>query len=114
VIVALDLERDGDPVARVDDAGVLSGPLENSRALGRETPQQESRVLVAAVLRPEEGEDGKLEVVGLALEQGTDPVELPVRKAERAMKRQGGALRDRGQDDSSTLTTLHDPTTADR
>jgi hypothetical protein len=44
-------------------------------------------VLVAAVLRPEEREDGELEVVRLALEQLADTVELPVRETERPMER---------------------------
>jgi hypothetical protein len=44
-------------------------------------------VLVAAVLRPEEREDGELEVVRLALEERADPVELPVREAEGAVER---------------------------
>jgi hypothetical protein len=44
-------------------------------------------VLVAAVLRPEEREDGKLEVVRLALEQLADMVELLVPEAEGPMQR---------------------------
>jgi hypothetical protein len=44
-------------------------------------------VLVAAVLRPEQREDGELEVVGLALEQLADTVELPVGQTEGAMER---------------------------
>jgi hypothetical protein len=51
-------------------------------------------VLVAAVLRPEEREDGELEVVGRALEQFPDTVELPVREAECPME---WLLRDRAQ-----------------
>jgi hypothetical protein len=39
-------------------------------------------VLVAAVLGPEEGKNGELEVVRLALEQVDDPGELLVRQAE--------------------------------
>jgi hypothetical protein len=44
-------------------------------------------MLVAAVLRPEQGEDRQLEVVRLATEQVDDAVELPVRESERAMNR---------------------------
>jgi hypothetical protein len=44
-------------------------------------------VLVAAVLRPEEREDGELEVVRLALEQLADTVELPVGETERPVER---------------------------
>jgi hypothetical protein len=51
-------------------------------------------VLVAAVLRPEQREDGQLEVVGVAAEQLPDTIELPIREAESAMKR---LFRDRRQ-----------------
>ena len=44
-------------------------------------------MLVAAVLRPEQREDGELEVVGLPLEETDDAIELPVRQAELAMER---------------------------
>jgi hypothetical protein len=44
-------------------------------------------VLVAAVLRPEQREDGELEVVRRALEQLADTVELPVCETERAVER---------------------------
>ncbi len=63
VVVALDLERDREAVAEVEHAGVLAGALEDTRAVARKAPQQEGRVLVAAVLRPEEREHGQLEVV---------------------------------------------------
>jgi hypothetical protein len=39
------------------------------------------------VLGPEQREDGELEVVRLALQQGDDPVELPVGEAEGAVQR---------------------------
>jgi hypothetical protein len=44
-------------------------------------------VLVPAVLGPEEGEDGELEIVRIAPEQRADTVELPVPEAEGAMER---------------------------
>jgi hypothetical protein len=44
-------------------------------------------VLVAAVLRPEEREDGELEVLGIATEQLADTLELPVREAECTVQR---------------------------
>jgi hypothetical protein len=44
-------------------------------------------VLVAAVLRPEQREDGELEVVRVALEQIADTVELLVREAECTVER---------------------------
>jgi hypothetical protein len=51
-------------------------------------------VLVAAVLRPEQREDGELEVVRVAAEQLPDTVELPVGETERPVQRLFG---DRGQ-----------------
>jgi hypothetical protein len=50
-------------------------------------------VLVAAVLRPEEGEDRELEVVRVAAEQVPDTVRLPVGQTEGTVKRLGGDLR---------------------
>jgi hypothetical protein len=44
-------------------------------------------VLVAAVLGPEEREDGELEVVREPPEQGRDALVLPVRQAESTMER---------------------------
>jgi len=56
-------------------------------------------VLVSAVLRPEQREDGELEVVRLPGEQLTDTVVLGVCKAERTMKR---LFRDPRQKNEST------------
>jgi hypothetical protein len=95
MVVALDLERDRLAVAEVDDAGVLTGALEDPRGVGREALQQQCRVLVAAVLRPEEREDGELEMVRLALEQLLDTVELPVGQPEGAVERLFGDPRQR-------------------
>jgi hypothetical protein len=44
-------------------------------------------VLVAAVLGPEQREDGELEVIRLALEQVDDTAELSVRQTESPMQR---------------------------
>ena len=44
-------------------------------------------MLVAAVLRPEQREDGQLEVVRVAVEQLADALQLSVREAERAVER---------------------------
>jgi hypothetical protein len=51
-------------------------------------------MLVAAVLGPQEREDGELEVVRLPGQQVADTVELPVREAEQAME---GLFRDCAQ-----------------
>ena len=87
VVVALDLEGDRLALAEVDDSCVLAGSLEDARRVGREALQEPRRVLVAAVLRPEEREDRELEVIRLALQQLLDTVELPVGEAEGAVKR---------------------------
>jgi hypothetical protein len=44
-------------------------------------------MLVAAVLGPQEREDGELEVVRISPEQGLDALVLPVRQAEGTMER---------------------------
>jgi hypothetical protein len=61
--------------------------LENALAARRQPLQQRGGVLVAAVLGPEEREDGELEVVRPALEQLVDPRELAVGEAELTMQR---------------------------
>jgi hypothetical protein len=66
VVVALGFERDREAVAEIEHACVLAGALEHARPVARQAPEQEGGVLVAAVLRPEQGEHGELEVVGLA------------------------------------------------
>ena len=105
MVVRLDLERDRDPVAEVDHAGVLARALEHALALRRQPPQQPRRVLVAAVLRPEHGEDGELEVVRRAPEQLLDARELPVGETERAVEGLRAA-RDGGQ--AASLTAVSD------
>ena len=87
MVVALDLERDRLAVAEIDDARVLARALEHARRVGREALQEQRRVLVAAVLGPEQREDRELEVVRLALEQLLDTVEFPVGQAEGAVER---------------------------
>jgi hypothetical protein len=99
MVVALDLERDCEALAEVEHAGVLARALQDARAVARQTPEEEGGVLVPAVLRPEQGEDGELEVVGLALEERDDTSELPVREAELTMER---LFRDRAQEASLT------------
>jgi hypothetical protein len=87
VVVALDLEHDGVSTPEIEDARVLAGPLQDALPGAWQPAQEKRRVLVAAVLRPEEGEDGELEVVRVAAEERADTVELPVREAERAVER---------------------------
>ena len=85
--MGLDLERDGLALAEVDDAGILARPLENSLAGGRQPPEQWRRVLVAAVLGPEQRENSELEVIRLPLQQSPDPLELVVGEPESAVQR---------------------------
>jgi hypothetical protein len=93
VVVRLDLERDRRPLAEIEDASVLAGALEDALA-GRGQPLQERRgVLVAAVLRPEEGEDRELEVVRVSPEQVTDTVRFPVGQTKGTVNGLGGDLR---------------------
>src|SRR4029077_10667573 len=79
-------EGDREAAADVDNAGVLAGALQDSLARGRQPPEEPSRVLVPAVLRPEHREDRELEIVGVAPEQLPDSSELPVGETERAME----------------------------
>ena len=72
VVVRLDLERDRQPVAHVDDAGVLARAHQQVRTLGRQHAQQLLRVLVGAVLRPHQREDRQLERVRLAAQALAD------------------------------------------
>ena len=60
VVVRFDLEDGGQPVADVHGAGVLAGPLQHARALGRQRLQVHARALVAAVLGPHHREDAEL------------------------------------------------------
>jgi hypothetical protein len=87
MVVRLDLERDGLALAEVDDARILARPLQDTFAYGRQPPQQRCGMLVAAVLGPEQREDGELEVVRLAFQETPDSLELAVREPERAVQR---------------------------
>jgi hypothetical protein len=78
VVVRLDLERDRDALAEVEDARVLTGPLEDTLSFRGQALQQRRRVLVAAVLGPQKREDGELEMVRLAAEELPDPRGLAV------------------------------------
>ena len=98
VVVRLDLERDRDAVAEVDHAGVLARPLQHALAARRQPAQQRRRVLVAAVLRPEQREDRELEVVRRPPEQLPDTVELPVGETESAVERLVGDGSQRAMD----------------
>ena len=87
VVVRLDLEGDREAAADVDHARVLAGALQHALApTTAAAARRRRRVLVAAVLRPEDGEDGELEVVRRPAEQFPDAPELPVGETERAVE----------------------------
>ncbi len=85
VVVGLDLEGDRVAVADVDGAGVLARPHHHPLALGRQPPQQLARVLVGAVLGPEQAEHRQLDVVGLAAQLLDDQLELGVGQPQLAV-----------------------------
>ena len=60
MVVRLDLEGDRPAVGQPQHAGVLARPLDDLRARGGEGLEHRLGVLVAAVLRPERGEDAEL------------------------------------------------------
>jgi hypothetical protein len=60
VVVALHLEHHREPVADVDDAGVLARALDHPGRLGRQPAQMHLRGLVGAVLVPHRREDAEL------------------------------------------------------
>ena len=76
VVVALHLEHDGEPVADVDDAGVLARPLDHPGRLGRQIAQMHLRGLVRAVLVPHRREDAELGEARLAADQLEDALIL--------------------------------------
>ena len=94
MVVALDLEADRLALAEVDHARVLTWALEDTFTRRGQSLQEERRMLVPAVLGPEQREDGQLEVVRLALEQLDDARELSVGETERSVD---GLFRDGSQ-----------------
>jgi hypothetical protein len=73
MVVALDFERDREPLADVDHAGVFAGSLQDTLARGGQPLEERRRMLVATVLGPEQREDRELEVIRLPAEQVADP-----------------------------------------
>jgi hypothetical protein len=61
--------------------------LQHALARRRQAPEERSRVLVAAVLRPEQREDRQLEVVRVSPQELPDTVGFPVGETESAMER---------------------------
>ena len=69
VVVALHLEHAGEPVADVDDTGILARPLDHPRALGRQRAQMDLGRFVRAVLVPHRRENAELGERRLAADQ---------------------------------------------
>jgi hypothetical protein len=97
MVVALDFERDRLAFRERHDACVLAGPLQDTFTFGGQPPQQLGRMFVGAVLRPQEREDGQLEVVRVPAEELFDVLQLAVGEAERAMERLLTGCRNRAQ-----------------
>ena len=66
VVVDLDLERDGQPIADRDDARLLARTGDHALARRRQRPQQRLGALVRAMLAPHDAEHRELEVVRIA------------------------------------------------
>ncbi len=80
VVVRLHLEDGGEPVADVDHAGVLAGPLDDARPLGRQAPKVHAARLVRAVLAPHHAEHPELGVRGVASQRLPTGGELSLRQ----------------------------------
>ena len=78
----LDPYGGGNPVAHVDDAGVLTRSDENPWRLGGETPEVDTAALVGAVLGPHHRVHGKFERVGRTIQDLVDPPGFVVGQAE--------------------------------
>ena len=94
VVVRFDLERDGQPVADRDDAGVLAGPGDDALALPVGSVRSSGlRALVRAVLAPHDAEHRELEVVRVAARAGRGSRRARRRSArarDAAAPRRGG------------------------
>ena len=86
VVVALDADGHGDPVAGVDDPGVLPRTDQHMGSLGGQPPEVDPGRLVGAVLAPHHREQGQLEMVGGTPEDGLHLVAFPVGEAERPVE----------------------------
>src|SRR5437870_603006 len=72
VVVRLDLENDGPPLADADRASVLTRALHHGWSGGRKTAEQRLRALVRAMLRPTNAEHAELDFVRCSFELPDD------------------------------------------
>jgi hypothetical protein len=86
VVVALDADRDREPVTHVDDPGALARSDEHPRRLGREPLEVHLRGLVGAVFAPHDGVHRQFEFGGLPPEEIDDAGELVIGEAELAVE----------------------------
>src|SRR5215467_12665021 len=81
MIVALHLEYDGEPVADIDDAGVLARPLDHPRRLSRQRAQMNLGRFIRAMLVPHRRENAELGKTRFAAEQFENALVLLGREA---------------------------------
>ena len=91
VIVGLDLERDPQPAADIDDAGVLAGSHQHRGPIGRQPSQELLGVLVGAVLGPHQRQHRQLGVARRTIQQRDDQRVLVVGQPECAVAFVGDA-----------------------
>ena len=72
MVMGLDLESNGEPVADIDDSRILARTLKHRWPLRRQPAQMHARALVAAVLAPHHAENTELRQVGLAFKDIDD------------------------------------------
>ena len=99
VVVALHLEHDGEPVADIDDAGILARALDHPGRLGRQRAQMDLRGFVRAVLVPHRREDAELGEARRAADQLEDALVLVRLEAVLGdqFRRDGGFVGDHRQ-----------------
>ena len=90
MVVGLDLERDRQAAPHVDGPGVLARAHDQALAGARQRGQQPTRVLVGAMLGPQQREHRQLDQVGLAPELLSDQRVLVLGEAKRLRPRQAG------------------------
>jgi len=86
VVVRLDPDGGGNPVAHIHDAGVLTGTHQNPRCLGGKAPEVDPAALVGTVLGPHDRVHGELQGVGRPTQDLLDPIGLRVSQAEGAVQ----------------------------